>query len=559
MLTPASAQAVPKTYVANKTGDHAPNGCSHGDCTLREAVLAANAHTGRDTIELRAATYTLGIPSTDEDAAADGDLDITEGIKVLGKGPANTIINGGGAGVGDWAFELFVGRSNISSLTVRDSVMPIQEGEAGIFVRDPAGLRMSHARVLHNIATHTNACCSGITAQQTAPVSLDHVLVANNTAIQGCCNGLELGGRVSLKHVTSRGNSAGATSCCNGLDLGPKPVTLSHVRILDNDGGGCCNGMESYAGPVTANRLVVRGNDGGGDFNGYLANGQGRVAISSAAFSNNDGGGCCNGVTLDDGDAVMRRVVISGHDGECCNGFLGGSGRARLTDLVISDNDGSQCCQGLENGSGAEVIKRVTVSGNDAGFNCAGVCLGGGNVRLINVTVSRNSATVNGGGIYGTNSLFMNNVTVTKNRADSDNTGGGDGGGIYATSGSPTIQNSIIAGNSVGSTGAGPDCFGTIVSHGHNLIGDDDGCTIVGNTGSNLLNVPAGLEPLRDNGGFTKTHALRRRSKAINHGSPKRPGSGGNACDKHDQRQATRPQDKRCDIGAYERRHRHRH
>jgi hypothetical protein len=104
------------------------------------------------------------------------------------------------------------------------------------------------------------------------------------------------------------------------------------------------------------------------------------------------------------------------------------------------------------------------------------------------------------------------------------------------------------------------DCLGAILSHGHDLIGDDGTCTITGTTAGNLLNVPAGLKPLADNGGFTKTHALRRHSKAIDHGSPKKPGSGGRACDRHDQRGVKRPQGKRCDIGAYERkRHRHHH
>jgi len=51
--------ALANTYVANKTGDHAPNGCTHSDCTLREAIIKANHHPGPDTVELRSKkTYT---------------------------------------------------------------------------------------------------------------------------------------------------------------------------------------------------------------------------------------------------------------------------------------------------------------------------------------------------------------------------------------------------------------------------------------------------------------------------------------------------------------------
>lgn len=46
---------------------------------LREAVIAANEHRGADVISLPTGRYELEIPSTGEDAAADGDLDITSG------------------------------------------------------------------------------------------------------------------------------------------------------------------------------------------------------------------------------------------------------------------------------------------------------------------------------------------------------------------------------------------------------------------------------------------------------------------------------------------------
>src|SRR6266536_326751 len=73
----ASTPALANTYLANKTGDHALNGCTHSDCTLREAVIKANHHAGPDTVELKAnKTYTLAIPGPGEDQAATGDLDL---------------------------------------------------------------------------------------------------------------------------------------------------------------------------------------------------------------------------------------------------------------------------------------------------------------------------------------------------------------------------------------------------------------------------------------------------------------------------------------------------
>ncbi|HYJ90892.1 MAG TPA: CSLREA domain-containing protein, partial [Pyrinomonadaceae bacterium] len=39
-----------KTYVVNTLFDHAPDGCTSGDCTLREAILDANANPAADFI-----------------------------------------------------------------------------------------------------------------------------------------------------------------------------------------------------------------------------------------------------------------------------------------------------------------------------------------------------------------------------------------------------------------------------------------------------------------------------------------------------------------------------
>ena len=90
----------------------------------------------------------------------------------------------------------------------------------------------------------------------------------------------------------------------------------------------------------------------------------------------------------------------------------------------------------------------------------------------------------------------------------------------------------------------------TLLSEGHNLFGSLDGCGV--DLGpADIFNEKAKLEPLRSNGGFTKTHALKRPSKARDAGSRKRAGRPG-ACERTDQRGVKRPQGRRCDIGAYE-------
>lgn len=48
-----------QTFTVTRTDDPPPNGCQTGDCSLREAVLAANSANGADTVQLAAATYSV--------------------------------------------------------------------------------------------------------------------------------------------------------------------------------------------------------------------------------------------------------------------------------------------------------------------------------------------------------------------------------------------------------------------------------------------------------------------------------------------------------------------
>ena len=76
-----------------------------GNCTLREAIIAANTDTsvdacpagsGADIVMVPPDTYTLTLVGAGEDAAATGDLDLTASVELLGS-PAGAIVDGNGA------------------------------------------------------------------------------------------------------------------------------------------------------------------------------------------------------------------------------------------------------------------------------------------------------------------------------------------------------------------------------------------------------------------------------------------------------------------------------
>ena len=100
--------------------------------------------------------------------------------------------------------------------------------------------------------------------------------------------------------------------------------------------------------------------------------------------------------------------------------------------------------------------------------------------------------------------------------------------------------------------GIGPDCFadGIVVSGGYNLVRDpaEPVCADAFTQPGDITKISPGIQRLADNGGPTRTIALRKHSKAIDHAGSDAP--------ELDQRGVRRrvKGDRKPDIGAFERR-----
>jgi len=177
------------------------------------------------------------------------------------------------------------------------------------------------------------------------------------------------------------------------------------------------------------------------------------------------------------------------------------------------------------------IVRNSTISGNLAyGSLGGGILNEGGTMTITNSTISGNTADDGsgyggGGGIYtyssDSNSLDST-VTSISNCTIFGNTGGDFGAGGIRTSeyipGTEVLRNTIVAGNLASRTAS--DITGIIETASHNLIGDaaSSGGIQNGREG-NIVGVDPQLAPLFDNGGSTKTHALRPGSPAINAGN----------------------------------------
>jgi CSLREA domain-containing protein len=100
------------SFQVTRFDDPVPDGCAVDDCSLREAVLAANALPGADTVRLSTGRYFLEQRGIDENEGLIGDIDITDDLTLLGNGRDATSIDSRSV---DYVFEIASG----VSLTVR--------------------------------------------------------------------------------------------------------------------------------------------------------------------------------------------------------------------------------------------------------------------------------------------------------------------------------------------------------------------------------------------------------------------------------------------------------
>lgn len=185
--------------------------------------------------------------------------------------------------------------------------------------------------------------------------------------------------------------------------------------------------------------------------------------------------------------------------------------------------------------AGGANIQYSTISDNYAQFFGGIMIMGGAASQIADSTISGNRAH-RVSGIYVQGPLTISNSTIAFNRSDYGNAA------LFAQLG-VELQSTIVAGNETMQS-ARPDDLsggsGAVATGANNLIATSD----IPVPGDTIADCPR-LLPLDDNGGATRTHALRSDSPAI--------GFGNNAAGLDtDQRGADRMFGASTDIGAVE-------
>lgn len=314
-------------------GDGVCQTASVGLCSLRAAVMEANAHAGPDLITFGVdGIFSLNIAGANEDAAATGDLDITGDLTIIGNGTTKTVVDGGGAtALTDRVFHIDPAGVGIAVLITG---VTIQHGHAfgyggGILNGDTDILTLTNVAVSSNMASDSASANGGGGIWSSGVLALDAVTVNSNSAKGNPAQSAIYGGGI-----------------VNNGDLRLSRSTID-ANTSDENGGGVWNGVLGVLmvtdSTISANTAAARG---GGIWN------FGALSLTNVTVSANFTGNTTSG--------AIHNLLTA----------------ATLTNVTIGDNNGG----GIANsGANATVTLKNTIVANSAfGANCSGAIISKG-------------------------------------------------------------------------------------------------------------------------------------------------------------------------------------
>lgn len=198
LLAAAAPPAQAGVFIPTKLTDGADGACD-SDCSLRDAILAANAAPGPDFVVLNAGTWSLSLAGAGEDLGATGDLDVTDDLAIVGRDAASTVID---ARQIDRAFDVPAGaRLELVSLTVRNGEVT---GDGGA-IRVMGELDLTRAVVSLSRASAKGGGIASLGEAALLKIDQSSIL-ENRAASQG--GGIYLEGTIQMANSTVFGNVA---------------------------------------------------------------------------------------------------------------------------------------------------------------------------------------------------------------------------------------------------------------------------------------------------------------------------------------------------------------
>jgi|GEM_PF-6162911 len=355
-------------------------GCPAACPTLRSAVIFANNNgngaTEYDVINLGAGTHALTIAGTNEGAAADGDLDLTEAVNFVGVAgfPLTTIIDGGGSGgtLQERIFTVDGVQVGISDIAMTNGYAHHELGGA-IFNDEKGILTLTNCAITDSVATWdgdyiTDTSTGGVSDTPPDGVPGTALLPEGTKETQGSGGAIYSKDVMTIENCVFRGNIAE-----NYEDTGvpdPDPHHTGNIIIKVGNGGAINASQHTVinnstfgsdaAIDITSNRAI----NGGGIF----MTGGNPFEVTSSTFSYNwaiSGGGICN--VSPSAPTTITNTTVSGNQVTDSGAGIETNAAMELFNVTIANNvkDSSTKGSGLNTGPSVSITAKNVLFDNN--------------------------------------------------------------------------------------------------------------------------------------------------------------------------------------------------
>ena len=344
-----------------------------GTCTLRAAIQEANALAGRDTVMLADLTYTLAIAPAAPLDETTGDLDIRDGLDLVGGPAGGTIVDGNRL---DRIFLVGAGVAvTITGVTIENGFVP-PIGEGGGAILNLGDLTLTDGAVLSS----STDLGGGIFNAAGSVLTLDGCSIRDNQA-DDAGGGIRNEGtvRVAASEVFNNTGGRDGGGVANAGELAVSGSTIIGNRAvgrgtLPGDGGGLANELVGVATITdTFIKLNAAGGQGGGILNAGSLTLRGSAIKVNAAVA--PGGGIANSGTLG-----VVNTSVSTNSTAVAGGGISTSGTVSLNNATVVFNTSAGEAGGISQTDGTVTVSNTILAANTApaGAECKGTLASAG-------------------------------------------------------------------------------------------------------------------------------------------------------------------------------------
>lgn len=359
-----------ETITVTGTGDAIDTtGCPTACATLRSAVIYANSNgngaTHFDIINVPAGTVSLTLAGSGEDAAANGDLDLTEAVNIVGAGVGATTIDGGGSTgtLQERIFTVHGVQASIKDLTMTNGYARYDIGGT-IFNDEKSILNLENCAITNSTATWDGDYTTDTMDADKNPIPDGTPGTAENpegtTETQGHGGAIYSKDVMTIENCVFRGNTADNRV----VTTVPDPAHDGEFITVKVGNGGAINASQhtvinnsTFGSDAAVDADSNAAINGGGIF----LTGGNPIEISNSTFSFNDaisGGGICN-VSPSAPTSIINSTISGNHVTDSGAGIETNSSMT-LTNVTIANNNKDSNNKGAGLNTGPGVIINAT-------------------------------------------------------------------------------------------------------------------------------------------------------------------------------------------------------